>query len=138
MHKRKRIELLCVSDSSLDSSIFSKVFMHPPLLSEIMKYLSLKDATILSQALRYCRWTSDLSRIILYSFGAGRTQPPLNSEYEDAISSIHMSIESKKVKLEIQDTSGLALENPFTDKFHVVRVVACTEYEGDDCEIWVS
>ena len=119
----KRIELLCFSDSSLDRSLFSKVFMHPPLLSEIIKYLNLASITKLSQALRYCQWTSHLSRTILYGYGAGKIKPPLDTTREDVTKMIEAYIESKSVEVKINDVSGLGLENPFTGNFQVAKVV---------------
>ena len=136
MYKRRRVELVTISDSPRsevqDGSKFSQVFLHHRISAALMKYLSLEDITRLSQALQYCSFTSYLSRIILYGYGLGKIQPPPESECEESIELLHMYIESKEV--EIKDTSGLALPNPFTDtdKFQVARVVAYSYSYSDD------
>ena len=155
MHKR--LKLYAISDSPRSEvqggSKFSQVFLHHPILEALMEYLSLEDITRLSQALRYCSFTSYLSRIILYGYGAGKIQPPSELECEESIELLHMFVESKEV--EIKDTSGLGLPNPFftdtdtdtdtdpdpdpdpdpdtdTHKFQVARVVAYRESYPDE------
>ena len=141
---KQTFELLCITDSDSKGQggeRFAKVLGHYPVLSTLAKYLSIKEATRLSQALRYCSFTAHISRTLLYRHGVGRITDVPRSEWENSISSlsgdIKILIESKEV--EVKDASGLGLVNPFVGKFNIARVVGqadlfdCDDNIGEEC-----
>ena len=138
MADTRTTEFLCITDSSdsenqdglgsedQDGSKFAEVFMQEPILSRLMSYLGLHDATRLSQAIQYCSFTSTLSRMVLFGHGAGKITFPLKSSYERTLENLRLCIETKKI--EIMDLSGLEVANSFTTEMpfnlHIARVVA--------------